>query len=150
MLTYEAEVWFDLDSQLWQELEGIQSAALRGVRGAYRGSSRRKVEAIVNVEPLDKFLAHLQAEWATRAVTTGNSDIRDFLESNPSPLSHHDDGRLPWAPRDPICRAFFLSEAPTGAPLSFGDCTDHRAAKGKVRDVTIFDPKQEDSKKASL
>ena len=95
-----------------------------------------------------KFLLHMQATFAARAVRSGNLDIRDLLKGNRHPLHHHNDRRLPWAPRDAVCPAFFLSGAPTEGTLSNRDFTDHRTAT--LRDLTIFDPEQEDSKKDAL
>ena len=47
----------------------------------------------------------------------------------------------------PICTAFHISRAsPEG--ISYGDRTDHR--KSRISDLSIFDPSQEDSKKAAL
>ena len=51
MMTYGAEIWHDLESNLWRLLEPFQSLALRRATGAYRGSSVAKVETIANVEP---------------------------------------------------------------------------------------------------
>jgi len=90
----------------------------------------------------------MQADWAVRAVRTRNQDIRDCLEADPHPFRHHSDGSLPWTHRNSIGRAFFLSEAPTEASLSYVDGTDHRTST--LRDLTIFEPVQEYSLKAAL
>jgi len=102
------------------------------------------------VEDLNQYLSHLQAAWAARAVRTGDPQVRAWRDSPPAKGSHRwNEANIPFPTLDsPITRAFYSSEAPSDSTLSFGDRTDLRPSN--VTNLTIFDPEQEDSKKAAL
>ena len=101
------------------------------------------------VEPLDVLLDDLQSSWAARSIRNGDPHVKEFIEAPPAPDFHWwHEGGVPRPTLDsPICASYHISGIPNEG-ISYGDAGDHRT--GHCTDLSIFEPSEEDSKKADL
>jgi len=79
-------------------MKKVEYQALRKITGAYQGSSHQKLGWIANVEPLGEILDNISVQFISRAVRTGDQEIRMFFDYSRHP-QHPQHSEAPHTPQ---------------------------------------------------